>query len=222
MGDDWNQSKGVISRLIQDKHQIQHDIATDPGNSGGPILNAKGQVVGIVEFGVALPIEGFTISLQRTGNFAADIVLLKNVLNKRKIKYYTNALLTEGLSIYEMQMQQLKIDQERVARESERLRKSWAEFESERTKFYNEQCEFMKKLAQSQATIKTAEQLRRELERTKRTNETRSNEFDKRESNIERKEIWIRQKEIEINKKLTERMALEFMLSPDYSYVNDR
>ncbi len=222
LGDDWNQSKGVISRLIPNQHLIQHDIATDPGNSGGPILNAKGQVVGVVVYGIALPVEGYTISLQRTGNYAADVSLLKHILDKRGIKYSTNPIVTEGVSISEMQMQQLKIEQERIASENERLRKSWAALESERTKFYQERAIFQKKVTESQALIDRGEQIKKELDRIRKSNENRSNELDNREIAIERKEVWIRQKELDIKKKLTERMALEFMLSPNYNYVNDQ
>ncbi len=40
-------TQGIISRLDPQKGQIQHSANTNPGNSGGPVLNSQGQVVGV-------------------------------------------------------------------------------------------------------------------------------------------------------------------------------
>ncbi|KAI9132065.1 S1C family serine protease [Acaryochloris sp. CCMEE 5410] len=40
-------SKGMISRVDPQKGTIQHNANTNPGNSGGPVLNRQGQVVGV-------------------------------------------------------------------------------------------------------------------------------------------------------------------------------
>ncbi|NEN23524.1 serine protease [Cryomorpha ignava] len=62
-------AKGLISgkRLIEDRVYLQADIAVSPGNSGGPLLNAQGEIIGIVQskivtegvegIGFALPME---------------------------------------------------------------------------------------------------------------------------------------------------------------------
>lgn len=60
-------NKGVFSSF---QHLIHHDVSIAPGNSGGPILNERGEVVGINNSGVtrvgagnisyAVPIEYFT------------------------------------------------------------------------------------------------------------------------------------------------------------------
>jgi serine protease Do len=48
-------SEGIISRLNPKDGLIQHDANTNPGNSGGPVLNAQGQVIGVT---VSMDIRG--------------------------------------------------------------------------------------------------------------------------------------------------------------------
>lgn len=44
-------SQGIISapeRLLEDRPLLQTDVAVNPGNSGGPLLNKQGEVIGVV------------------------------------------------------------------------------------------------------------------------------------------------------------------------------
>jgi V8-like Glu-specific endopeptidase len=43
-------SKGIVSgnRTIEDRTYIQTDVSINPGNSGGPLINEKGEVIGVV------------------------------------------------------------------------------------------------------------------------------------------------------------------------------
>lgn len=56
-------TNGIISgfRSIKGKDYIQTDAAVNPGNSGGPLINQKGEVLGIVtQKAVALAVEGIS------------------------------------------------------------------------------------------------------------------------------------------------------------------
>lgn len=40
-------TQGIISRLDPEKGRVQHNANINPGNSGGPLLNSRGEVVGV-------------------------------------------------------------------------------------------------------------------------------------------------------------------------------
>lgn len=40
-------TKGIISRIDEQKNRLQTDAAINPGNSGGPLLNANGEMIGM-------------------------------------------------------------------------------------------------------------------------------------------------------------------------------
>lgn len=59
-------SKGVLSgfRVLNGNSYIQTDASLNPGNSGGPLLNAKGKVVGIVSWKIlANGVEGISFAI---------------------------------------------------------------------------------------------------------------------------------------------------------------
>lgn len=58
-------TRGIVSaeeRIIRERRVFQTDMAINPGNSGGPVLNQKGQVVGVV-LGVLQQARGISFAL---------------------------------------------------------------------------------------------------------------------------------------------------------------
>jgi serine protease Do len=61
-------SQGIVShvqRQLQGNPYLQHTAAVNPGNSGGPLLDEKGQVVGVVTLKAHLQDVGFAIPASR-------------------------------------------------------------------------------------------------------------------------------------------------------------
>lgn len=62
-------SKGILSgkRKIEDRIYLQTDLAVNPGNSGGPLINEHGEVIGIVQsklVGKGIEGLGFAVPMQ--------------------------------------------------------------------------------------------------------------------------------------------------------------
>ncbi|MCJ8281536.1 MAG: S1C family serine protease [Rivularia sp. ALOHA_DT_140] len=69
-------TQGNITRIKKSNGDIQHDAAIFGGNSGGPLLNTKGQVVGVNKSGIAGPGKtntgmNFAISVSKLRSFIA-------------------------------------------------------------------------------------------------------------------------------------------------------
>jgi len=77
LGLDFTLSRGIISnrqRMRGGINLVQTDVSLNPGNSGGPLVNEQGEVIGVVsqflEGGQGL---GFGIALQHIFAFAAQM-----------------------------------------------------------------------------------------------------------------------------------------------------
>jgi hypothetical protein len=219
----WNQSKGIISKIsLEDKYLIQHDVATDEGNSGGPLINSKGQVVGVVTAYKRMFDNYGNVKIQETGKLATKASWVKYLLDKRGIKYYQTSIVIEGLSEYERQFEELEKDKEALNKDKESLRIEKELIEIERNKLNQEKIEFEKRKQESRNIIEKADLIKKDIENSKQLNDKKWKELVNREQEIEDREKWIREKEVEINKKLTNRLVFEISMNPSYLYNQNK
>ena len=68
---------GIVSALREDGKSIQHNAAINPGNSGGPLLNDRGEVIGVNTSGMGR--EG-NIGL----NLAIDVNLVRQFISEAR------------------------------------------------------------------------------------------------------------------------------------------
>jgi len=229
-GDSWNQSAGTISKIrTADNYLIQHHVPTDEGNSGGPLINAKGQVVAVVT-GYKKMFDNYgNLKTQETGKLATKISYVINALDRRNIKYYTDPIVFEGMTEYERQFVNLKNDQKKLQEDRIQLIKEKEDFENykknenekialEKKVLNQERIELESKRQESRGIIEKADIIKNEIENGKKSNERKWQELVNREQEIERKENWIREKEVDINKQLTNRFAFELLINPTYMY----
>lgn len=100
-GLNYTATEGIVSkasRLYEDLEYIQIDAAINPGNSGGPLLNTKGEVIGINTFiilnannlGFALPYFYVEESIQNFKEIGEEDIIkcpsCKNLIKEKDIK----------------------------------------------------------------------------------------------------------------------------------------
>lgn len=77
LGLDFSVSRGVVSsvnRIVQSVSFLQTDVSLNSGNSGGPIVNENGEVLGVADWGFSEGRGlGFAISLRHIFAFAAQV-----------------------------------------------------------------------------------------------------------------------------------------------------
>jgi len=83
-------SKGVINALAgwsNDSRHIQYDAPTQPGNSGGPVLDLSGNVVGIVSSGLSQRYAEETGHIAQNVNFAVKSYVAEGFLSSNGVEY---------------------------------------------------------------------------------------------------------------------------------------
>src|SRR5579872_5817757 len=91
---DFTVTTGIVSSLsgiLNDTRFLQISAAVQPGNSGGPLLDSKGQVVGIVAATLnALKIAKATGDIPENINFAIKTGALRDFLDNSVVPYQTS------------------------------------------------------------------------------------------------------------------------------------
>ena len=83
-----NFQTGTLSNY-NEKGYLTHSISTNHGDSGGPIVNFRGEVVGINQSIAIYPLPHDTNSFQKADGiaYAVDIQLIKQILDENHISY---------------------------------------------------------------------------------------------------------------------------------------
>ncbi len=89
-------TRGIVSSLSGINNnigQIQIDAALQPGNSGGPVLNEKGEMIGIASAGLdKLLIAKEAKYIPENVNFAVASPIIVNILKNKKVKYSSSGI----------------------------------------------------------------------------------------------------------------------------------
>ena len=99
-------TRGIVSSLSGINNnigQIQIDAALQPGNSGGPVLNESGELVGIASAGLNKLLmakeDGY---VPENVNFAVASTIVSNILKSQKIKFSKPGLFSSSYSNTEL------------------------------------------------------------------------------------------------------------------------
>ncbi len=99
-------TRGIVSSLsglANNIGQIQIDAALQPGNSGGPVLNENGELVGIASAGLnKLLMAKEAKYIPENVNFAVASPIVVNILKSKKIKYTTPSIFGGSFSNTEL------------------------------------------------------------------------------------------------------------------------
>ena len=99
-------TRGIVSSLSgldNNIGQIQIDAALQPGNSGGPVLNENGELVGIASAGLnKLLMAKEAKYIPENVNFAVASPIVVNILKSKKVKYATPSMFSGSFSNTEL------------------------------------------------------------------------------------------------------------------------
>ena len=99
-------TRGIVSSLSgldNNIGQIQIDAALQPGNSGGPVLNENGELVGIASAGLnKLLMAKEAKYIPENVNFAVASPIIVNILKSKKVKYTTPSMFSGSYSNTEL------------------------------------------------------------------------------------------------------------------------
>ena len=99
-------TRGIVSSLSglnNNIGQIQIDAALQPGNSGGPVLNESGELVGIASAGLnQLLMAKEAKYIPENVNFAVASPIVTNILKNKKIKYSSSGIFSGSYSNTEL------------------------------------------------------------------------------------------------------------------------
>lgn len=152
-GDAWNQSKGIVSKtdVYYNKYLLQVDISIDEGNSGGPLINSFGQVVGVVASYAKMYDNKGELKTQETGKFAIKSEWVKKILYEKRIKYFQNIKISNRTNSdnlqYDEKLKEIERREQQIKEKEKRDKQIIERERSERQKVSIRQSESYPRLA---------------------------------------------------------------------------
>ena len=99
-------TRGIVSALSgidNNSGQIQIDAALQPGNSGGPVINENGELIGIASAGLnKLLMAKEAKYIPENVNFAVSSSIVTNILKNKKVSYSTPSFFSGSFSNTEL------------------------------------------------------------------------------------------------------------------------
>ena len=116
-GETWTFNSGMVSQIrpnhkwnyrdgsVRSSHKatvIQHEVPTNPGNSGGPLFSEKGLFVGVNSFTAQGQLINFSVAVEEVSIFLKEKIVEKPFIKKKKKPSYitkkcknTNSFITK-------------------------------------------------------------------------------------------------------------------------------
>ena len=102
-GNDMNYSPGIIKNVAEDNYNISHNCSTDPGSSGGPILNKRDyKVIGIHKGADQNKNFNYGSLLKKPIEEYKKLFSKKDIENLDKINNKINDLVTSNMNMYDI------------------------------------------------------------------------------------------------------------------------
>jgi hypothetical protein len=163
----WLVSKGIISG-IRNQDMLQHDAASNPGNSGGPLLDETGRVVGIVHSG-DIDVESGS-DFEGLNNAIRPERLLV-ALRTYAVQYQTERLIKTSKSALELANEDIREAQQRLSEDRARLDSTWMQLRKEKLAFDSIS-------AQARVYNESGMRIRESIESERRDLDNRREQFD--------------------------------------------
>ena len=79
-------TRGVVSQIREKGNFVQIDAPVNPGNSGGPIFNYAGCVIGVVTFKAGETTEGLNFGIGRKSSLSTERTDLSSFFGLLEVK----------------------------------------------------------------------------------------------------------------------------------------